>query len=282
MMRKTRILAPLAAALIAASSVLAGETPTANTVLATVDGTEITVGHVIAFRGRLPQQYQDLPDRVLLDGIVDQLIQQTVLANAMKRQLDQRTKIGLENEKRSFLAGEMLSRASERAITEEEIQTAYQERYDSTVPDQEYETSHILVKTKEEAAEIVSLLEDGAEFTTLAKERSTGPSGPNGGSLGWLSKGDTVKPFEDTVLSMAVGEISAPVESRFGWHVIRLDDMRSKSIPSLEAIRPNLTLELQQRALENQVTRLSEGANIDRANTDIDPTIIRDASLFDD
>jgi len=236
----------------------------------------------LPFRGRLPQQYQDLPDRVLLDGIVDQLIQQTVLANAMKRQLDQRTKIGLENEKRSFLAGEMLSRASERAITEEEIQTAYQERYDSTVPDQEYETSHILVKTKEEAAEIVSLLEDGAEFTTLAKERSTGPSGPNGGSLGWLSKGDTVKPFEDTVLSMAVGEISAPVESRFGWHVIRLDDMRSKSIPSLEAIRPNLTLELQQRALENQVTRLSEGANIDRANTDIDPTIIRDASLFDD
>jgi len=280
MMRRTRILAPLAAALIMATGAFAGEQPTAATVLATVDGTEITVGNVIAFRNKLPAKYQKLPDNVLLNGIVEQLIQQTVLADAMKAQMDTRTNIGLENANRSFLANEMLSRVSEHVVTEEEIKAAYKERYDAAVPDQEYNTSHILVKTKKEAEEIVKLLKDGADFATLAKERSTGPSGPNGGQLGWVSKGDTVEPFQNATFALAIDEVSAPVQTKYGWHVIRLNDMRNKTTPSLKDIRPQLTLELQQKAVDEQVSKLSDKAKIERVKIDIDPAIIRDASIL--
>jgi len=267
---------------LVAGSGIAGESPSIKTVLASVDGTDITVGHVIAFRGRLPQQYQDLPDDVLLQGIVEQLIQQTVLMNAIRRQLDTRTALGLENERRSFLASEMLARVSERAITEEELKTAYQERYDSAVPDQEFDASHILVKTREEADEIVVLLQGGADFATVARERSTGPSGPNGGALGWFGKGDMVPPFEAAVLTLAVGEVSTPVETQFGWHVVRLNDMRDVKIPTLDDIRPNLTMELQQRAVEAEIARLTAEADVVRAEVDVDPAIIRDVSLFAD
>ncbi len=264
-----------------ATGVVAEETPSANTVLVTVDGVNITVGHVIALRGRLPQQYQDLPDDVLYQGIVEQLIQQTVLMNAIKRQLDDRTALGLENEKRAFLASEMLARISEREITEEELTSAYQERYDGAIPDQEFDASHILVDTREEADDLVKLLEDGADFATLAKERSTGPSGPNGGALGWFGKGDMVKPFEDAVLQLAVGEFSAPVETQFGWHVVRLNDLRNQAIPTMDEVRANLTMELQQTAVEAEITRLTDSADVARSEVVVDPSIIRDVSLFE-
>lgn len=259
----------------------AEETPTANTILATVDGTSITVGHVIALRGQLPQKYQELPDSVLFEGIVEQLIQQTVLMNAIKRHLDDRTALGLENQKRSYLATEMLARISEREITEEELNTAYLERYDGAIPDQEFDASHILVDTREEAAQIVVLLEDGADFATVARERSTGPSGPSGGSLGWFGKGDMVPEFEAAVLDMAKDEFSAPVQTQFGWHVIHLNDLRNLSVPTLDEVRPSLVMELQQTAVEAEITRLTNVADVARVELDVDPSIIRDVSLFE-
>lgn len=260
---------------------LAEETVTADTSLATVNGTEITIGHVIALRGRLPQQYQELPDDVLLNGIVEQLIQHTVLMDAIKDTLDKRTKLGVENESRAFLATEMLSRISERDVTPEEIQAAYDEKYDGAIPDSEYDAAHILVKTREEAVALIAQLEDGADFAALAKEHSTGPSGPSGGALGWFGKGQMVKPFEDAVLELAVGEVSPPVETRFGWHVVKLNDMRNVAIPTLDEIRNELIAEIQAASVEAEINRLMENSDITRHEVDIDPSIIRDVSLFD-
>jgi len=270
------------AAILAAMATagFSGEAPSAKTVLATVDGTEITLGNVIAFRGRLPAQYQNLPDNVLMPGIVEQLIQQTVLMNAVKGKLNTLAKVEYENQKRSFLASEKLAEISDQSITEKELNIAYLERYDSKVPDQEYDASHILVKTKAEAIEIEKLLQDGADFATLARQKSTGPSGANGGSLGWFGVGKMVKPFEEAVLKLAIGEVSAPVKTQFGWHVIRLNDMRNLKIPTLDEVRDNLTKNLQQRAIATEITRLTEKANVTRPKVDIDPALIRDVSLL--
>jgi len=254
---------------------------TADTALATVNGTDITIGHVIALRGRLPQQYQELPDEVLLNGIVEQLIQHTVLRDAIKDQLDKRTTLGLENEARAFLASEMLARISERDVAEEDIQAAYNEQYDAAIPDSEFDASHILVASREEAIALIALLEDGADFGALATEHSTGPSGKSGGSLGWFGKGQMVKPFEDAVLDLAVGEISPPVETQFGWHIVRLNDLRNIAIPTLDEVRNEIIAQIQETAIEAEIAALTDAANVTRHEVDIDPSVIRDVSLFE-
>jgi len=267
---------------LAFSAFAADEKPNAKTVLATVGTTEITLGNVIAMRGRLPKQYQDLPDDVLYDGILEQLIQQQVLMDEIERNLDYRTSLGAENETRSFLAGEMLARLSEHAITEEEIKATYDEKYDAAIPEQEFNASHILVKTEDEAKDLVVQIQGGADFATLAREKSTGPSGPNGGQLGWFGKGAMVPEFEQAVIGLAVGEVSAPVQTQFGWHVVRLNDMRNKSIPTLEDERPELTMALQQKHVESELARLTAAAKITRTEVVIDPAAIRDVSLFEE
>lgn len=276
-----RFAAATALASVLAFAAFAEDAPNAKTVLATVNGTEITLGHVIALRGRLPEQYQKLPDDVLYQGIVEQLIQQTVLEGEMKKILDQRTSLGAENEVRAFLAGEMLSRLSEYQVTEDNVQAAYDEKYDAAIPDQEFNASHILVKTEDEAKDLVVQLQEGADFATLARDKSTGPSGPNGGELGWFGKGMMVPEFESAVVALAVGEISAPVQTQFGWHVVKLNDIRSKSIPTIEDVRADLTMELQQKHVEDELARLTEAATITRSEVVIDPAAIRDVSLFD-
>jgi len=259
----------------------AGETPNINTVLATVDGTNITLGNVIALRDKLPKQYKSLPDDVLMKGIVDQLVQQTVLANAIKSNLSNRAAIGLENQKRAFLAAEMLSQLSSRKVSEKDLKAAYDKKYSNALPEQEYNASHILVKTKAEAEDIIKQLQGGGDFATLAKTKSTGPSGANGGSLGWFAKGNMVKPFEDAVLKLGVGEISPPVKTQFGWHVIKLNETRNKKIPSLDQERPQMTRDLQQKAVEAEIARLTAAANVTKPKVDIDPAVIRDVSLLD-
>ncbi|HBN30470.1 MAG: peptidylprolyl isomerase [Rhodobacterales bacterium] len=262
-------------------SAFAADAPTAKTVLATVGSTEITLGHVIALRGRLPQEYQDLADDVLMEGIVKQLAQQTVLMDAINADIDFRTTLGLENEARAFLAGEMLARISEHPVSEEDVKNAYAEKYDSAIPDQEFNASHILVATQEEAQEIVKMMQDGADFATLAREKSTGPSGPNGGQLGWFGKGAMVPEFEAAVIGLAVGEVSAPVKTQFGWHVVRLNEMRNRTIPTLEDERAELTMKVQQQNVQAEIERMTAAANVVYLQVDIDPAAIRDVSLFD-
>lgn len=259
----------------------AEENMTAKSVLASVDGVDITVGHLIALRGRLPAKYQSLSDTVLYDGMLEQLIQQTVLMNAIKDNLDERTFLSLRNEKRAFLASEMMARISERDVSDDDLKTAYNEQYDGAIPEQEYNASHVLVETLEEAVIIVGLLDDGADFATIARERSTGPSGPNGGSLGWFGIGAMVKPFEDAVIKLAIGEHSPPVETQFGFHVLILDDMRNLAVPSFDDVRLQLAAELQQRSVSDEISRLTSDAKITRIEVAVDPAIIRDVSLFE-
>ncbi len=255
--------------------------PGVDTVLATVDGVKITLGHVIALRERLPEQYKALPDDLLFKGIVDQLIQQTVMMNAMKDRLDTATRYGLDNETRAFLATALLDRLGAAEVPEADIKALYAERYDGKLPEQEWNASHILVKTKAEAEEIIRLLNEGADFAELARERSTGPSGKRGGELGWFGKGQMIKPFEDAVAKLAKGEIGGPVETRFGWHVIRLNDIRDVPVPGLEEVRKELVDELRQRAVDAEIERLTKAAKVERSDVQIDPALIRDTSLFE-
>ncbi|WP_239520624.1 peptidylprolyl isomerase [Pseudooceanicola aestuarii] len=254
----------------------------ADTVLASVGDTDITLGHVMLARAALPQQYQQIPVEMLLPGIVDQLIQQVVLAEAMEGDTPRRVELALENERRSLMASQAVAQFLETPISDADVQAAYDAKYGETESATEYNASHILVETEEEANAVVEALNGGADFAETAKEKSTGPSGPNGGELGWFSAGMMVEEFENAVMSMEKGAISDPVQTQFGWHVITLNDSREKAAPALEEVRAELETTLQQEKVKAYIDGLVEKADVDRSAVEgFDASQLNNASLLE-
>jgi len=255
--------------------------PHANTVVAVVNGEEITLGHMILSRATLPTQYQQLPPDVLYNAILDQLIQQTALKQALHGEMPRYVELSLENEARSLLAADVIESVMEKAAHEEDLLAAYDAEYSTGDGGDEFNASHILVETEEDANIIKLELDAGADFATLAKERSTGPSGPSGGELGWFSKGRMVPEFEQAVINLKSGEISDPVQTQFGWHVIILNERRKTAAPEFEAVREELATQLQNLAVEARVNELTTAAKIERpVIEDLDPAILQNLDLI--
>ncbi|MEE4187971.1 MAG: peptidylprolyl isomerase [Roseobacter sp.] len=253
----------------------------AGTVLATVGDEDITLGHVIAVQENLPDQYQQLPNDVLYDGILEQLIQQSSLAQSLAEDLPPRAAYGLANERRAFLANVVLRGAAEAAVTDEAVEAAYAEQYVGGEPETEFNAAHILVETEEEAQALLAELEAGAIFAELAQAKSIGPSGPNGGALGWFSQGMMVAPFENAVIALEAGQVSDPVQTQFGWHVIQLTETREKQPPSLDEVRAELRASLEEAAVQEAIASLTEGMAVTRSEVEIDPALIRNNTLLD-
>ena len=269
----------LSALTLAASLALPAQAQDGSTVVATVNGVEITLGHMIVARATLPEQYQNLPDTVLFDGILDQLIQQQALANAYDGDLPNRVALSLENETRSLTAGEVVEEILVSSVTEEKLRAAYDVRFANMDPGNEFNASHILVETEEEAKAIVEELAAGADFAEMAKDKSTGPSGPGGGSLGWFGPGMMVPPFEAAVAALEVGAVSAPVQTQFGWHVIKLNETRQANIPSFDDVRAELEEQVRSETLSTRIEEMVANSEVDRSGAEgIDPAILKDIS----
>jgi len=276
MQKPLTYLASLALAVSVALPVAAEETPNVDTIVATVNGTEITLGHMIIARATLPQQYQELPDEVLYKGILDQLVQQSALADTHEGDLPKRVTLSLENETRSLTAGEVVEGVMAAPLDEAALQAAYDAEYKDKDAGEEYNASHILVETEEEANAIKQELEDGADFAEMAREKSTGPSGPGGGSLGWFGPGMMVPSFEAAVVAMEPGAVSSPVETQFGWHVIKLNETRKTKVPALEDVREELELQVRQTLVQTRIEEITAAADVDRmTDQDIDPSLIK-------
>lgn len=258
----------------------AAQDPGADTVVATVDGTEITLGHMIVAREQVPQQYQQLPDQTLYNAILEQLVQQTALAQATDAELPLRDRLSLENQRRSRRANAALGREARDSVDETALRAAYQSEFVEPGPQREYNASHILVESREKAAEIAAQLADGADFATLAEENSSDGSSARGGDLGWFGEGDMVQPFGEAVAGMEVGEISEPVETDFGWHVIRLDDTRMSEVPAFEDVRGQLEQQVQRKAAQALIEEVTGAAEIKRNDDAVDPSVLRDASIL--
>jgi peptidyl-prolyl cis-trans isomerase C len=256
---------------------------TADTVVATVNGTDITLGHMLVLRARLPQQYQALPPEALFDGILEQLIQQEVL-RSQGAELSRVGRLMLENEERTLRAVQAAEAIAEERVTEEAIQAAYDENYASEAPGTEYNAAHILVETEAEAQAVIAELEGGADFAAIAEARSKDPgSGAQGGDLGWFGLGMMVQPFEAAVTALAPGAVSAPVETQFGWHVIRLNETRPIPVPTLEEVRAQIAGELEQAAIEAAIAELQENADITQVESgQIDPAVIGQVDLLEE
>lgn len=268
-------------ALFLATGAVAQDAPSASDVMATVNGTEITLGQMIITRSQLPPQYQQLPDEVLFDGVLEQLIQQQVLADTLA-EVPARVTIALENERRSLLAGEVVNSISDEAVTEAGVTAAYEEMIADMGEAEEFNAAHILVETEQEALAVIDRLDAGEDFAGLARELSTDfGSGANGGDLGWFGPGMMVPPFEQAVMALEAGAVSAPVETQFGWHVITLNDTREVTPPALDEVRADIEAELRQQAIEARLTGLLDGADVTRPDAEaVDPAVLRDLSIL--
>lgn len=274
-------LAPLLALLLAAAPLRADEKPGMDTVVATVNGAEITLGHMLLVRADLPAQYQQLPDDVLFRGILDQLVSQTLLDQSIEGAPPRRVQLALDNKRRSLMAAEAIKALVDEGVTEAVIQQEYEKRFSGDLG-REYRAAHILVKTEDEARQLIKMLEDGADFATLAKDKSTGPSGPSGGELGWFGEGQMVPEFETAVKALDVGQVSGPVQTQFGWHVIKLEETRLKKAPPLDEVRADIERDLQEKLVEDRIEALRKQAVIDRSpETAFDPAILKDTSLLE-
>ena len=257
------------------------EGETADTVVATVNGVKITLGHMIALRETLPPEYLSLPDDVLFKGIYDQLIQQEVLAQSVK-DLGPRATASIENDKRGYVSGVAIEGIVKEAVTDEALQKAYDERFKDAAPQTEYNAAHILVATEEEAVKLKADLAGGADFAELAKANSTDTgSGANGGDLGWFGLGAMVKPFEDAVVAAKVGEVAGPVQSDFGFHLILVKETRVADKPTLDQMRDELATEVENAAITGKIDALTKGATVTREGEALDPAILKNSALID-
>lgn len=261
----------------------AADAASADTVVATVNGTDITLGHMLTLRAGLPEKFAQVPPKVLYKGILDQLVQQTLLVDAHEGDLSARSELALENERRALTASEEMASIAEAAVTDEAVQDYFEKNYVNGEDVTEYKAAHIIVESEEEAQKLADKAKGGEDFAELAKENSTGPSAKSGGALGWFSEGMMVQPFQDAVETMEPGSISDPVQTQFGWHVIKLEETRIKDAPKLEEVRGEIENALRQQAIEARITELTESGDVDRdAGDALDPSVLNKMGLLDE
>ncbi|MGI9236597.1 MAG: peptidylprolyl isomerase [Woeseiaceae bacterium] len=173
-----------------------------------------------------------------------------------------RNKAMIELQSRGILAQAVAADFLEsNTATEAEIMAAYKEQI-ALSPPLEFKASHILVETQSEANSIVAELDGGANFAELAKTKSTGPSGPNGGDLGWFSPNQMVAPFSEAVAAMEDGAFTkTPVQTQFGWHVILRESSREATPPTLESVRDVVKQRVEQEKLQAYLDELRASLN---------------------
>jgi len=239
--------------LIVTTGLLAGGPLAAQTV-DTVNGVEISAevfNMYLESRIQKPADQATPTERTRLLSELKDIYLLTTQSSAKALADSPRNKAMIELQTRGILAQAAAADFLDKnAATDAEIEAAYKEQI-SVAPPLEFKARHILVETQSEANSLVTELEGGANFAELAKTKSTGPSGPNGGDLGWFAPNQMVAPFSAAVAGLENGAFSkAPVQTQFGWHVILREDSREATPPTLESVRDMIKQRVEQGKLQ--------------------------------
>ncbi len=252
-------------------------------VLATVGDETVTLADAAMIYTTLPPEVEGVPADQLLGGIAEQLISETALyAKALEEGLDESKEMQnrLAAIRRSALAEAYLTRELEKRITDESLRARYDAMTADFEGEKEVNARHILVETEEEAQALVERLNDGADFATLAAEESTGPSGPNGGSLGWFTKDAMVAPFAEAAFAMEAGTVSEPVKTQFGWHVIKVEDIRTQAPPPYEALAPQMRQQASQGMAQEIIAEIRAATEVSEAEEMPPAFLVRREEMF--
>ncbi len=163
-----------------------------------------------------------------------------------------------------LLMGFGLQDEAKNALTDEAMRQVYEEAVKSMGGQEEVRARHLLVDTEEEAKTILEQIKNGADFATLAKEKSKDPGAADGGDLGYFSKEQMVPEFAEVAFKMYPGQISNPVKTQFGWHIIKVEDKRTKPVPEFEKVKDQIEAFLMRKAQTEYVAKLRQNAKIER------------------
>jgi peptidyl-prolyl cis-trans isomerase C len=243
--------------------------------VASIDGIPIqtTLFNFYA-RGRVQKNAELLTDEEY-DGLLQELIEFRILARAAETQglaSGEEVLAGLEIQRLQALSRVMASNyLEENPASEAELQLAYQQNL-SQLSGPEYKARHILLDTEDEARIVIEELQQGADFQELARTKSTGPSGPDGGELDWFTPNSMVAPFANAVGLMDMGTFTEePVETQYGWHVILLEDAVHQPPPGLDAVRDEITSFVEERRIREYLESLIEAAEITYGGSESTP-----------
>lgn len=258
--------------ILAGGLVIAAPVPNAfsqeRILVAKLNGEDIYLDEVLRLVEKLPEEIRQQPLETYFDRLIDDIVDSRLAAAAGNE-------AGLTNDERVI---EQMSIAAQRVLAEAWINSelrksitdeAVQQAYDIFVADEqsrhEVRARHILVKEKAEAEAVIAELQGGADFAELAKKRSTGPSGPNGGDLGYFPRGAMVPAFENAAFALEAGSFTqTPVQTQFGWHIILVEEKRIAEAPTIEELAPQLRQNLISQNLGRLLDSLRTNARIER------------------
>jgi peptidyl-prolyl cis-trans isomerase C len=254
----------LAALLIAPAAVRAQDS---DPLLARVNGVEIHQSDLAMAEdevgGSMPQMTPEQKREYLITYLSDVVI----LAQAADKQKlgdrdDVKRRLGFEHNK--VLMEALLQDAGKAALTDDAMHKVYDEAVKQMPPEEEVHARHILVPTEAEAKQIEDELKKGADFATLAKEKSKDPGAADGGDLGYFTKDQMVPEFSEAAFKLEKGQISDPVHTQFGWHIIKVEDKRIKPTPTFDQVKPQLENFVAHKAQAELVENLRKSATIER------------------
>ena len=247
-----------------ATLALAASGASAQTV-ATIDGSKITESQLNVYAmGRTGAPPTDANRAELIGQLGDLVVLSNVAVKNKLAESDE-VKAELELQRRSVLAQAVIKDyVAKNQISDEQLRAEYDRQIKEFPAPAQYKARHILVETEDDAKAVIKQLDGGADFAELAMEKSTGPSGPKGGDLGWFDASSMVAPFSEAVVAMENGKYSeAPVKTQFGWHVILREDTRQAEPPAFEELKDRLRQNMEQQKFQDYFNALKASAKLE-------------------
>jgi peptidyl-prolyl cis-trans isomerase C len=244
-------------------------------IVAVVNGKDVRRSAVIEAQQSIPQARQ-MPLEQIYDQLLDQVItNELVLDQAKKQKLedDAQVKAAFRDAQNAILRRAWVAKRVEADITDAQVKARYDELIKTMQPQEQVHAHHILVDSEDAAKAVLADLKSGVSFEDEAKSKSKDPSAKtNGGDLGFITKGETVKEFSDAAFNMHPGEITqTPIHTQFGWHVIKVEDRRMAPPPTLDEAKGQVRQQLAQEDIAKLVEGLKKVATIKRFKLDGSP-----------
>jgi peptidyl-prolyl cis-trans isomerase C len=244
-------------------------TPSAAAVLARVDGVDITDEDVkIAAEdlgANLPAQLQGpARDAYILDYLIDvKLVAKKALQDKLADGPNFARQLAYYRDK--ILMEKIMADAAKAGVTDEAMKKVYDDAAKAQKPETEVRARHILVASEDEAKAALKRIEAGEDFAKVATELSKDP-GSEGGDLGYFTKDKMVPEFADAAFKLNVGQVSQPVKSQFGWHIIKVEDKREKQFPPFDQVKDQVARYLSQKGQADMITKLRGEAKIEKTD----------------
>jgi peptidyl-prolyl cis-trans isomerase C len=247
-------------------------------IVANVNKEKISLETMIHAMNELPPEIQSQPFMSYYEELLERVIDIKLIAQEGKKinlEEEPSVKAAIDFVTEKVLMQAFLSKYVQKNISEESLKASYNNYIADEISREEIKASHILLDTQNEAVEVIKMLNNGDDFAEVAKNKSTGPSGPSGGDLGWFKRGQMVPPFENAAFSLGQNEISQkPIQTQFGWHVIKVFEKRIPQAPSYENMKNNLIQDLERKIVSKKIQDLRNNALIEKlSSSELEPLL---------